>query len=421
LKFKIENVGDEDVHDITVYSDRRWDGFMGRHDLWCRKWNMFPNDPGINVGSSWVFSHTDGIISGVVMSNYTKEEVAEVYEWSPTIVGMGRLNFEIEMKYPNSSVNYWTTCLEPVTLQFYEFCKTLESTVKEDEALKVTVLGLGDVDAQARTRDVKIVIENKQKSYYNYRIDNEPTDVWDKMRTFIVPEGRIETVVAAKADEHVDNKYEFVVTYKEAWDFNFLNGLFMALSPILPFPLDDVKTVIECTVYAAQDAVDIDITKPHGLANWILQHYDLFGQKFVKAAKDHYGMDINKELFKGKLTDLFVLYELGMDVVGMLGWSLDWADAPVNGELIVTVLPEGYYVIGEAMPPSHVFTIKTQEVDSPPKSKTSHSQNSTMKMHDTGYKIHDGVNTISGVCESADTKQNISLCIARIRWHQLLE
>jgi hypothetical protein len=32
----------------------------------------------------------------------------------------------------------------------------------------------------------------------------------------------------------------------------------------------------------------------------------------------------------------------------------------------------------------------------------------TMKMHDTGYKIHEGVNTISGVCESADTKQNIS-------------
>ena len=24
-----------------------------------------------------------------------------------------------------------------------------------------------------------------------------------------------------------------------------------------------------------------------------------------------------------------------------------------------------------------------------------------MKMHDTGYKIHEGVNTISGVCESA--------------------
>jgi hypothetical protein len=32
-----------------------------------------------------------------------------------------------------------------------------------------------------------------------------------------------------------------------------------------------------------------------------------------------------------------------------------------------------------------------------------------MKMHDTGYKIHEGVNIISGVCESADTKQNISL------------
>jgi parallel beta-helix repeat protein len=379
LKFKIENVGDEDVHDITVYSDRRWDGFMGRHDLWCRKWNRFPNDPGINVGYWWDFSHMDGIISGEVMLDYTKEEVAEVYEWSPTIVGMGRLNFEIEMKYPNSSVNYWTTCLEPVTLQFYEFGKTQESTVMEDEALKVTVLGLGDVDAQARTRDVKIVIENKQKIYYNYRIDNEPTEVWEKMRTFIVPEGRIETVVAAKADENVDNKYQFNVTYKEAWDFNFLNGLFMALSPILPYPLDDVKTVIECTVYAAQDE-DIDITKPRGLADWILQHYDQFGDKFVDAAKDHYGVDINKELFKGKLTDLFVLYELGMDVVGVLGWSLlDWADAPVKGKLIVTVLPEGYYVIGEAMPPSPVFTIKTQEVDSLPKSKTSHSQNSTMR------------------------------------------
>ena len=32
-----------------------------------------------------------------------------------------------------------------------------------------------------------------------------------------------------------------------------------------------------------------------------------------------------------------------------------------------------------------------------------------MKMHDTGYKIHEGVNIISGVCESADTKQNILL------------
>jgi len=32
-----------------------------------------------------------------------------------------------------------------------------------------------------------------------------------------------------------------------------------------------------------------------------------------------------------------------------------------------------------------------------------------MKMHDTGYKIHEVVNTISGVCESADTKRNISL------------
>jgi hypothetical protein len=27
---------------------------------------------------------------------------------------------------------------------------------------------------------------------------------------------------------------------------------------------------------------------------------------------------------------------------------------------------------------------------------------------DAGYRIHEGVNTISGVCESADTKQNIS-------------
>jgi len=44
-----------------------------------------------------------------------------------------------------------------------------------------------------------------------------------------------------------------------------------------------------------------------------------------------------------------------------------------------------------------------------------------MKMHDTEYKIHEGVNTISGVRESADTKQNISLFIAQIRWHQLPE
>jgi hypothetical protein len=38
-----------------------------------------------------------------------------------------------------------------------------------------------------------------------------------------------------------------------------------------------------------------------------------------------------------------------------------------------------------------------------------------MKMHDTGYKMHEGVNTISGVCESADTKQYFSLGRKKIR------
>ena len=352
LKFKITNVGDEDVDDILVYSDRRRDGFDTRHELWCRKWNMNQNDPGINAGSSWMFSHMDGIISGVLMSDYPKENVSEVYHWRPTIVGTGRLNFEIEMQYPDSSVNYWTTCLEPVKLQFYKYNKTLKSTVKEDDALKVTVLGLGDVDEQAGTRDINIEIENKQKIYYNYQIDGQPTDVWDKMRTFIVPGGHIEMVVAAKEDDIVADKYQFNVMYKDACDFNLLNGLFMALSPALPFPLDDFKTVIECTVYAAQDA-DIDIAKPQGLADWMLQHYDQFGEKFIKAAKDHYGVDINKELFEGKLNDLFALYELGMAAFKVLEWSIDWTGAPVSGKLIVTVLdpPEGYYVIGEAMPP----------------------------------------------------------------------
>jgi hypothetical protein len=48
-------------------------------------------------------------------------------------------------------------------------------------------------------------------------------------------------------------------------------------------------------------------------------------------------VDIDKELFKGKLTDLFALYGLGMAAVKVLGWSLDWGDAPLKGTLIVTV------------------------------------------------------------------------------------
>jgi len=30
---------------------------------------------------------------------------------------------------------------------------------------------------------------------------------------------------------------------------------------------------------------------------------------------------------------------------------------------------------------------------------------------------HEGVNSISGVCESVDKKQNLSVFIAQIRWH----
>ena len=348
LSFRINNTGDENVSSITIksysikYREITYDGFeiggnnvMGFH-LWCS------NERGLKIGEFWWTSHYDGLRSfGLDPSDYTYKQIAEFYRWKAATTGVARVNFYITYTDSNGA-QHETMLKKPITFPIYKFDKTLsQPQVKTDGVLEVTVFGVEDDNVKAKIR-------NKGNVYYTYKINGQPAQGLAELLSFLAPGGQVKKTIST---EGVATNYKFTVQYNYSGFLNTLDGSMIAISPVLPSPLDKIPLFIEIILLATQGVISEEQLASHGVEIILeeMAENSAYRDAIIAKATEKYGKDIGKQLTKDLLKEIG---SLATAVPQLLQWAWNNLKAPVSGYLEVNITdpPREYNVTGKSIP-----------------------------------------------------------------------
>jgi parallel beta-helix repeat protein len=340
LELEIWNHGDENVSYIYTNSGLPQpfaEGFcydeLGRELL-------VGNSNGLSISDYWETGHMESC-SGM---NYSESEVAELYQWEATRAGVARLNFDITYK-DEAGIEHKTVLYEPLTFSIYSHNKTLiepQSYTDDKREINITVWGVNNSNVAA---DIK----NEGNVYYIVQINGEPTDFWGKLSNFVPPNGRMKQEIAA---EKIATNYKFDISYYYSDGLNILDGLLIAISPALPFPLDEAPVLIELLLLASKDSAPPTFEKPEEFAMYILDKLisdDNFRTAVIDLAKQKYGEEIGEALATTLAKEALALPKVIFAAWKISCWAVFNWGAPTSGTFTVTVAdpPTEYTVSGE--------------------------------------------------------------------------